>query len=358
MRKIWTHDEIRQEALKHKTLGDFSRFASGAYQAAVRLKIKDEVCAHMQKRASCNKLPNFDTSKPFTCSKCGKERCGKFYKIGKSKPVCGACKAHKDAKRLGTSFSEAESGFLMRNYREAISDIGLHVCQSCGEHRTSPEMSNGMSWCKKCRIQAKNKSRKKNGREKWNRQNKANKDSHVKLWASRKKGRNFDAHVKTFIGWSRNAPLDQRGDHWQRAGMPWRDPRLSDSEKYKALYNGNPKFALKERMRRQLNKAKKRDGIGDCIRVAINNNGKSNRVERELGYTIEELCTHLERQFIKGMSWDALKAGDIHIDHIVPQRAFNLQDDEEWKACWSLTNLRPCWAKENLRKSGNREFLL
>jgi hypothetical protein len=50
--------------------------------------------------------------------------------------------------------------------------------------------------------------------------------------------------------------------------------------------------------------------------------------------------------------------GEIHLDHIIPQRAFDLSNDEEWRACWSLTNLQPLWAKDNLRKSGRIEKLI
>ena len=44
-----------------------------------------------------------------------------------------------------------------------------------------------------------------------------------------------------------------------------------------------------------------------------------------------------------------------HIDHIKPKSLFIFEslEDEEFKQCWSLNNLRPLEAKENIRK-GNR----
>ncbi len=69
-----------------------------------------------------------------------------------------------------------------------------------------------------------------------------------------------------------------------------------------------------------------------------------------LGYTLEELMTHLEIQFLPGMTWD--NYGEWHIDHIIPVSAHNYQtpDDIDFQKCWALSNLRPLWAADNIRK--------
>ena len=139
---------------------------------------------------------------------------------------------------------------------------------------------------------------------------------------------------------------------------PWIDHRLTTAEAYTARYRNCKDFAIKERMRRQVTKAIKRDGIGEVIRGAIRRGAESKTVERKLGYTVQELRKHLEKQFTKGMSWDAFMGGEIHIDHVRPQASFDLSDDEQWVECWSLPNLRPCWAKENRAKSDKILFLL
>lgn len=138
--------------------------------------------------------------------------------------------------------------------------------------------------------------------------------------------------------------------YWAATGRPWNNSRLTHTEQRRLRYNVDPAFQLKERMRRQVNKAKKRDGIAEIIRGAIRKGGISNTVERELGYTIADLVQHLERQFTKNMDWAAFTAGKIHIDHIMPQASFDLQDDVEWRACWAMSNLQPLWAKDNLTK--------
>ena len=87
--------------------------------------------------------------------------------------------------------------------------------------------------------------------------------------------------------------------------------------------------------------------------------GKKGRSwEALVGYTVEDLMRHLERQFSKGMTWG--NRGEWHIDHIVPLKSFTFisPDEPEFKAAWALTNLRPLWGKENIRKNAKRLHLL
>jgi len=79
---------------------------------------------------------------------------------------------------------------------------------------------------------------------------------------------------------------------------------------------------------------------------------------RLVGYTAEELREHIERQFLKGMSWE--EADKFHIDHIVPLATFNFDSAEhpEFRAAWALTNLRPLWATANISKGARRTHLI
>lgn len=146
--------------------------------------------------------------------------------------------------------------------------------------------------------------------------------------------------------------------YYEAKGKPWNNPRLSRAQGARMRYRLDEEYQLKERIRRQLNKAKKRDGIADVMRIALNNKSKSSKVEIELGYTISDLKLHIERQFTRRMNWTLFKDGKIHIDHIIPQASFDLQDDKEWKTCWSLANLMPLWAKDNFKKSASITRLL
>jgi hypothetical protein len=118
-----------------------------------------------------------------------------------------------------------------------------------------------------------------------------------------------------------------------------------------------------EKQKRRL-REKKNPGIVISRRISILITGslKKKRQERcrqwemVVGYNIEDLKEHLERQFLPGMSWENI--GKWHIDHKVPIAAFNYKtiDDIDFKRCWALENLRPMWALENMKKGARVDF--
>lgn len=73
-----------------------------------------------------------------------------------------------------------------------------------------------------------------------------------------------------------------------------------------------------------------------------------------VGYEVEDLISHLEKQFDDKMTWENY-GSYWQIDHIKPISLFKYKtaEDTEFKKCWALENLQPLEAKENLRK-GNR----
>jgi len=74
-----------------------------------------------------------------------------------------------------------------------------------------------------------------------------------------------------------------------------------------------------------------------------------------VGYTKEELMSHLESLFQPGMNWGNQGKNGWHIDHIVAKSKFKYTstDDVEFEKCWSLSNLQPLWAEDNMRKWAN-----
>ncbi len=79
-------------------------------------------------------------------------------------------------------------------------------------------------------------------------------------------------------------------------------------------------------------------------------NKRNRKWQQILGFTIEELKTHLERKFTDGMSWD--NYGKWHVDHIIPKSRFNYTstEDPDFKRAWALKNLQPMWAHDNFVK--------
>lgn len=164
--------------------------------------------------------------------------------------------------------------------------------------------------------------------------------------------------IEAFKWWFAKKTDDQVKEWYESSGKPWLNPRLSDTEKWKIRYKEDNEFHVKQRMRLSLAKEKRRSSIGDTIRSSISNNINSRKVKEELGYSIHDLMVHLEKQFTKGMTWEKFKLAKIHIDHIIPQSSFNMQDRKEWKRCWSLPNLRPMWASDNIKKGAKMIYLI
>lgn len=109
-------------------------------------------------------------------------------------------------------------------------------------------------------------------------------------------------------------------------------------EAYIEKRHENPHYRIDSSIRAGINKSIKRGTKGGRRRNEI------------LGYTTSELCAHLEKQFLPGMTW--ANYGEWHIDHIVPLSAHNYEtpDDIDFKKAWALSNLQPLWAPDNIKK--------
>ena len=98
--------------------------------------------------------------------------------------------------------------------------------------------------------------------------------------------------------------------------------------------------------------------------LAANNSCKCKlSVLKFLPYTMQELKDHLEKQFEPWMTWENYGLYDRaiwndndkstwtwQIDHIIPQSVlpYSSMEDENFKKCWTLENVRPYSAKQNL----------
>lgn len=123
----------------------------------------------------------------------------------------------------------------------------------------------------------------------------------------------------------------------------WREMAAVRARYHK--YTKDPAYVLNGRMRNAIKKAIKGDKAGRSW-------------ESLVGYTLDQLKIHIEKQFQRGMSWANM--GEWHIDHIIPKSLFKYQSAEcpEFKAAWALTNLQPLWAGDNKAKGDERTLLL
>ena len=124
----------------------------------------------------------------------------------------------------------------------------------------------------------------------------------------------------------------------------WREENKEHVNKYKRDYERkrraeDPKYRLGVRTRTAVWQLLKERNIN-----------KTNKTFELLGYTLEELMSHLEALFTEGMTWD--NYGEWHVDHKIPMSSFQFEttDDREFKLCWCLDNLQPLWESDNLSK--------
>jgi hypothetical protein len=113
----------------------------------------------------------------------------------------------------------------------------------------------------------------------------------------------------------------------------------------------------KSREKRQKDPKRRLDhSIGTAIWKALKSDKAGRSWETILGYTLNELIVHLEKQFTEEMTWENY-GSYWHIDHIKPRSWFTYQspEDSDFKECWSLTNLKPLSAEENRLKSNKFE---
>lgn len=114
----------------------------------------------------------------------------------------------------------------------------------------------------------------------------------------------------------------------------------------------DPIFKLKKTIQRSI-----------LLNLKRNSSKKEGSFIKYLPYSLVELKAHLESLFLPWMSWSnhgpynvkTFKEDDEttytwNIDHIIPHSEFKYtnMNDEEFKKCWSLENLRPLQSKQNI----------
>lgn len=136
---------------------------------------------------------------------------------------------------------------------------------------------------------------------------------------------------------------------------------------HKRWYQDNKEQVL-ERVKSNLYKRRKTDllfALKEKIstRVAVAIRKHSSPIVKYLPYTLQELKKHLESLFEPWMTWDNYgvyranlwsdkdtSTWTWQIDHIIPHSKFHYtsMEDQEFKDCWALSNLRPYSAKQNV----------
>jgi hypothetical protein len=182
----------------------------------------------------------------------------------------------------------------------------LKVCLICGEREAFPPGS----YCKICRSEYRkeyyqlNRAKELENDKKWRNSNKNKKAIQVKKWAKKNQ--------------------DKIREYSRRGAV-----------KIRSSVSGRINDAMSSAVYRSLK-------------------GKKGKVHWEdvVGYSVNELKDHIEKQFLNGMTWENYGKYTWHIDHIKPIVSFKITSNEDvaFKECWGLKNLRPLWAFDNHSK--------
>ncbi len=199
----------------------------------------------------------------------------------------------------------------------------------------------------------------------WREKNKEKIDKYRREWRMKNKGK-MKKHSKTYSDKHQKEIKAYRKKNKEKIKKICKEWRVKnkerDYENHKRWRKENREW-INERNRKwiksYLKVPKKRLDvrISTSICKSLKGNKAGRRWETLVGYTLQDLYQHLEKQFDDKMTWENY-GSYWHLDHIVPKSWFPYQTREEqaFKNCWSLANLQPLEAKENLIK--HNHFIL
>lgn len=152
----------------------------------------------------------------------------------------------------------------------------------------------------------------------------------------------------------------EKAREWHREYYDANKERILD---WHRGYRRDNRDHANKRSARYTKMRKAKDVVFDLrVRVVANISGriramgytKRSRTHEILGCDFEFFKLHIERQFLRGMTWE--NRGAWHLDHIIPLATAKTEADVI--RLNHFTNLRPMWAEDNLSKGAKVLTLL
>ena len=115
-------------------------------------------------------------------------------------------------------------------------------------------------------------------------------------------------------------------------------------------WKGGPK-ATRERRKKDISFVIN-NRMSSMIRTALKENKAGRHWKKLVDYTLSDLYKRLQSTMPLGYTWQDFMKGELHIDHIIPIKMFSFKtsEDDEFKQCWALENLRLLPKRDNLSK--------
>jgi len=152
--------------------------------------------------------------------------------------------------------------------------------------------------------------------------------------------------VKNSLKYNKNyVKTDEQKNRFKEYKKQWKIlNKETINKKYRDRCINDINFRIRKNVSRAINRA--------LTKMSMK---KDTSILNHLGYSILDLKKYLENQFDNKMSWDNYGIY-WHIDHIIPQSClpYKTMQDENFKKCWALQNLRPLDAKSNMLDGSTR----
>lgn len=128
---------------------------------------------------------------------------------------------------------------------------------------------------------------------------------------------------------------------------------IKNNERRKRRRKNDPEYRLRNLVSRS---------VGRMLKLNFSSK-KGGSIKDSLPYSIDKLKEHIESQFESWMAWgnqgkynpekwddNDASTWTWQLDHIIPQTdlPYTSMEDENFKKCWSLDNLRPLSSKQNI----------
>lgn len=259
----------------------------------------------------------------------------------------------------------------------------MKICKKCKVEKTldcftkDKNQKDGlMRWCKPCRAEHKKQSYEKHRENILIKQKAYREANKEKVSEGKKKSRlkkieqytlkrreNYYANRDEILAKTKKKRLENLDDFKKREREAYQRRKHVAVERQKQYYRETKPERLKYYAKYQRERTKYDPVYALCklvrrrISLAFSKGGyqKESRTQEMLGCDYEYLRQHLERQFLRGMSWEN-RGSEWHIDHIIPLASAKTK--EEMMALCHFTNLRPMWALENISKGAKQVSLL
>ena len=211
----------------------------------------------------------------------------------------------------------------------------MKLCRKCNNEKDDIDFHKNQRWCKSC-----------------NKQYKIANGANKKYYLNHKN--KIDKRNKSYNLSHKDEIKKQRKQYYQANKQYIGEQKRKYNKRRRSV---DPFFKIRNYVSKQI----------WC--VLKKNNSNKNKLSITKFIDVKKLFSHIESQFEPWMNWDNYGKYDLNtwdennsntwtwqLDHIIPQSdlPYVSMEDDNFKKCWNLSNLRPYSSKLNVLDGTNR----